>query len=241
MLVGNDIVDLHDPWSQPENIHGRFDSRAFTGPERTQIGGSGSPHQFRWSLWAAKESAFKIARKLDRDVRFFPRDFAVRMLGDVRAEVTHQTGRFSVWFERADEWLHAVAVHETDHGSAADKPPVGVGSRVRRLTVTSLAEGEEGAPNEEMAGAAVRGASHRGASGRGASSCADRSSRRVREVARAAVGSLMKVCPSEIEVVSEAGIPTLHRRDERLSLDLSMSHDGRFVACAWAEAGGRAG
>lgn len=208
MLVGNDIVDLHDPWSQPETIHGRFDSRVFTGAERTRIGESGSPHQFRWSLWAAKESAFKIARKLDREVRFFPKDFAVRMLGDVRAEVTHRVGRFSVWFERADGWLHAVAVPEADHGSATDTPPHGVGSRVRRLAVVSPG---------------------------------DLSSRRVRDVARAAVGFLMKVCPSEIEVVSESGIPALHRRDERLPLDLSMSHDGRFVACAWAETGGHAG
>jgi phosphopantetheinyl transferase len=65
----------------------------------------------------------------------------------------------------------------------------------------------------------------------------DRSSQRVRDLARAAVGSVMNVCPSEIEIQSDAGIPTLHRADQRLPLDLSMSHDGRFIACAWAETG----
>ena len=224
MLVGNDIVDLHDPWSQPENIHDRFDSRAFTPAERSRIGEGRSGHHLRWSLWAAKESAFKIARKLDRDVKFFPGDFAVRMFDDARAEVTHRVGRFTVWFERADGWVHAVAMPETDPGSAKDTPPAGVGSRVRRVAE------DAGGSSDEKAG--VRGE---------APDRRSRSSERVRDVARAAVGSLMNVCPSDIEIQSDAGIPTLHRAGKRLPVDLSMSHDGRFVACAWSEIGALSG
>jgi phosphopantetheinyl transferase (holo-ACP synthase) len=198
--VGNDIVDLHDPWSQPDKVHARFDARAFTPAERADILASVCAHQLRWSLWAAKESAFKVARKLDPGVRFFPREFAVRMLGNARAEVRHRVGRFAVWFERADEWVHAVAL------PMADPTPSGVGARIGRVE-------KEGADYPD------RG---------------ERPSIRVREVAQAAVGSVMNVPPAEIEIVTEQGIPTLHCRDERLPVDLSLSHHGRFVACAWA-------
>ena len=222
MLVGNDIVDLHDPWSQPDKIHPRFDSRAFTPAERARIRASRSAHRLRWSLWAAKESAFKVARKLDGGVRFLPREFAVRMLGDGRAAVSHRVGGFGVWFERADAWLHAVAVPMTPgrpgpvreapvgsaevRGCVSEAAPLGVGARIGRV-------------EQEGRDSAVRN---------------DGPSARVREVARTAVGSLMNVAPTEIEILTDQGIPALQRRGERLPLDLSLSHHGRFVACAWA-------
>ncbi len=206
MLVGNDIVDLRDPWSQPDKVHARFDTRAFTPAERAGILASGSAHHLRWSLWAAKESAFKVARKLDSDVRFFPREFAVRMLGNAKAEVSHRVGRFSVWLDGADEWVHAVALPMTDPA------PSGVGTRIGRV------EKEDEDP-PDRADSPDRG---------------ERPGIRVREVARAAVGSVMNVPSAEIEIVAEQGIPTLCRRDERLPVDLSLSHHGRFVACAWA-------
>ena len=226
MLVGNDVVDFHDPWSQPEKIHHRFDSRAFTPAERARIRGSHTAHQLRWSLWAAKESAFKVARKLDGGVRFFPRDFAVRIFGDARAEVSHRVGRFGVWFERADEWLHAVAFPTTDLGTGTEDPerhgcedggperaPVGVSSRVDLV----------------------------GEGGRDVHASVDRPSVRVREVAQTAVGSLMNLSPSEIEILTDGGIPAPHRRDQRLPIDLSLSHHGRFVACAWSVHGSLTG
>ena len=212
MLVGNDIVDLHDPWSQPDTIHSRFDGRVFTPVERAHILASRSAHQSRWSLWAAKESAFKVARKLDGRVRFFPREFAVRMLDDARAEVSHGMGRFGVWLQRADEWVHALAVpfgaSDSDvegHGPAAVEPPGGARSRIRRVGVAGSGAGDP--------------------------------SGHVRELARTAVGSLVNVSPVEIEIASAGGIPSARLREERLPVDLSLSHHGRFVACAWAADG----
>jgi len=201
LLIGNDIVDLHDPWSRPDKIHQRFDSRAFTHAEQVRIVESRSAHRLRWTLWAAKESAFKVARKLDAGVRFLPREFAVRMVGDARAEVTHRVGRFSVRFDRADDWLHALAV-PSGHGARA--AAVGVGARVGEVETE-----------------------RRSASG------GDGPSVRVRELARAALGSVMDISPTELEIVTEGGVPTVRRREQRLPVDLSLSHHGRFVACAW--------
>ena len=118
MPVGNDVVDLHDPESQPEALHPRFDARVFSAGEQEALSVSGSPHSLRWSLWAAKESAYKVAKRLDAAVRFLPRDFLVRRVTEGRALVMHDTGFFDVRLYRTDEWVHAVATL-TANGAAS--------------------------------------------------------------------------------------------------------------------------
>ena len=108
MLVGNDVVDLHDPDSLPEALHPRFDARVFTPDEREALRGAVSPHVLRWTLWAAKESAYKVAKKLDPAVRFLPRNFEVRRT-EGASVVVHETGSFDLGLERTDEWVRAVA------------------------------------------------------------------------------------------------------------------------------------
>ncbi len=114
MLVGNDVVDLLDPENRPGALHPRFDARVFTSDERDTLNvfsaGSASQHELRWTLWAAKESAYKVAKKIDPAVRFLPRDFEVRRIADDRAIVLHDSGFFDVQLERTDEWIHAVAI-----------------------------------------------------------------------------------------------------------------------------------
>ncbi len=108
MLVGNDVVDLHDPDSLPEALHPRFDARVFTPDEREALRGAVSPHVLRWTLWAAKESAYKVAKKLDPAVRFLPRNFEVRRT-EGASVVVHETGSFDLGLERTDECVCAVA------------------------------------------------------------------------------------------------------------------------------------
>lgn len=195
MPVGNDVVDLRDPEARPGSTHPRFDARVFTDDERAALAGRAAAGRLRWSLWAAKESAFKAARKLDPGVRFLPRRFAVRMLDDLQAEVCHGMGRFHVWLEQAQDWVHAVAASEGDDG-----PPSG--SRVERL--------------EEDAREA---------------------SERVREMALEVVGPLLPAGPGGVRIVTPGGIPELWGEGRRLPIDLSLSHHGRLVACAWGEEG----
>ena len=85
MLVGNDVVDLHDSESRPGALHPRFDVRVFTPDEREAL--SAAAYPLRWTLWAAKESAYKVAKKLDPTVRFLPRDFVVGQIAEGRALV----------------------------------------------------------------------------------------------------------------------------------------------------------
>jgi hypothetical protein len=46
------------------------------------------------------------------------------------------------------------------------------------------------------------------------------------------IGSSMDVEPSHFEV-SAAGVPVVSQRGMALGLDLSLSHHGRFMGCAW--------
>ena len=111
MPVGNDIVDLRDPGSQPTAIHPRFDSRVFTADERRQLDDA-SPserHVLRWTLWAAKESTFKLVQQQDESVPFHPRSFEVRLTRDGFAVVTFSGSPLQVSLDVTDERVHAVS------------------------------------------------------------------------------------------------------------------------------------
>lgn len=209
MLVGNDVVDLRDPENQPEVIHPRFDDRVFTWNERARILAAASPHRMRWALWAAKESAYKVARKLDTRVYFSPRAFTVRIPGGETelphaylAEVSHSTGQFQVCLEGTDDWVHAVASIS--------------GSGMARANWQLRSMGREAARRIPGAEASAR----------------------VRKLARSAIASALSAVPSDIVIAAAAKrIPRVTWRGQRLPVDLSFSHHGRFVACAWGRIG----
>lgn len=199
MLVGNDVVDLRDPENQPDALHPRFDERVFVPAERARLALESTMHVTRWRMWAAKESAFKVARKLDAGVRFLPRQFTVRLVGNARAVVDHAVGRFDVSFSdahsEAHDWVHAIATWSDRSGVL--EAPTGVIARVHRSRTTAV-----------------------------------HASSRVRTMARNAVGSMLSIAPAEIEIARVGRVPVALRRMLPLPVDLSLSHHGRFLACA---------
>ncbi|HSR41207.1 MAG TPA: hypothetical protein VLL48_03525, partial [Longimicrobiales bacterium] len=157
------------------------------------------PERLRWTLWAAKESAFKAARKLDPGVPFHPRSFAARLAGDDRIEVVHRAaGRFRVWVEDARDWIHTVAAPVAE----AATPPKWA------LELVEVGSARSGGPGEGA-----------------------------RDLARRAVAPLLSIDPAELSVVLRDRIPHLSRAGSILPVDLSLSHHGRVVACAWAGKG----
>ncbi|MGH7855988.1 MAG: 4'-phosphopantetheinyl transferase family protein, partial [Candidatus Binatia bacterium] len=76
-MVGNDVIDLRDPETAPGSQHPRFDARVFAPAERALLGASTDARRLRWILWAAKEAAYKVARKIDARAVFSPRRFVV--------------------------------------------------------------------------------------------------------------------------------------------------------------------
>ncbi len=152
-MLGNDVVDLSDPETSDDAIHPRFDARVFTDRERDAIASHVAPGELRWSLWAAKESAYKLLRQRDSNVIFSPREFEVDLDVQQRGEVRFNGERFSVRVCRSGSALHAICTRRCD-----EKQPIAVQAMeicdvldegeadlspsiaVRRLAVRSVAE-----------------------------------------------------------------------------------------------------
>lgn len=75
--IGNDIVDLTDPLNKGKSLDQRFINRVFTPGEKRAILASVKPDTTLWSLWAAKESAYKVVMKLRAGIHSIPRLYEV--------------------------------------------------------------------------------------------------------------------------------------------------------------------
>jgi hypothetical protein len=147
-MIGNDVVDLGDADSRIAGHHPRFDRRVFAPSERDLIEAAPDAERVRWLLWAAKESAYKAARRLDARTPFSPVHFVVSLVSETVARVDGAGGPYDVDLDAGAELVHAVA-RARDVGSAtvysavARLGPGGAAitpsAAVRRVTVTTLA------------------------------------------------------------------------------------------------------
>lgn len=157
-MLGNDVVDLGDPEARAAALHPRFDRRVLDEEEQTWLRASHRPERDRWVLWAAKESAFKAARRLDAGVVFSPVRFAVRLRSDPRGfhgSVRHGARRFSVSVEVESRFVHAVCCAEPWVGSEplcaveavrAELAPPEASARVREMARCAVAAALDLAP-----------------------------------------------------------------------------------------------
>lgn len=118
-MIGDDVVDLADPEAADGARHPRFDARAFHHAERGAIARAADPLAARWACWAAKEAAYKLARRLDASQRFAPRRFRVTWEAPGAARVSGAGRRYCVSLVRDAEALHAVARLESADGGRA--------------------------------------------------------------------------------------------------------------------------
>jgi phosphopantetheinyl transferase (holo-ACP synthase) len=142
-MIGNDVVDLGDPERDIGGHHARFDDRVFDATERAAIEASPYRERIRWLTWAAKESAYKAARKEDGSTVFSPLRFAVRFDDDGRASVAVGARRFRVDTTANAEYVHAVARTADDRGDLicganAIDASVAPSDAVRKLAITTL-------------------------------------------------------------------------------------------------------
>jgi len=117
-MVGNDVVDLADADSRPGARHPRFDERAFAACERRWIAEAEAEEVARWILWAAKESAYKVAKRRDPATVFSPARFVVELDEALRGRVRHRGDAYPVRVVVRGDCIHAVAI--APGGSHAD-------------------------------------------------------------------------------------------------------------------------
>lgn len=98
--IGNDIVDLRRP--EPA-LHSRFIERVFAPSEREVVEPS---IVMLWLFWAAKEAAYKAAKRLKPETIFSPSLFVF----DYQSRtVTHQGERYRCDCQITDSFVHVVA------------------------------------------------------------------------------------------------------------------------------------
>lgn len=110
-MIGNDVVDLQDGDARPGSRHPRFDRRVFAANELAALASSAAPDRLRWVFWAAKEAAYKVARKQDPQCVFSPVRFLVTLSGVSRGVVEFGQARYPVRVEGSNDAVHVVATH----------------------------------------------------------------------------------------------------------------------------------
>jgi phosphopantetheinyl transferase (holo-ACP synthase) len=189
-MVGNDVVDLRDRSVAAGPRHPRFDARVFAPSEHRALRECDAANPLRWAFWAAKEAAYKVAKKLDDAAIWSPVRFVVHIDASGSGRVEHEGRDISVRVEKDAERVHAVASDTS--GSLAR-----VRARVAELPAA-----------DANPSAAVR-----------ALACED-------------LAGLLDRPAELLEITRRGRIPVLRVSGEDASLDLSLSHHGRFVA--WA-------
>jgi phosphopantetheinyl transferase (holo-ACP synthase) len=230
--IGNDIVDLAEPGAADKPRDGRFVERVFTPAERRRILEAAEPALELWRTWSAKETAFKIAGKLREGVVFAHRRFEVGPAQPVTAGAGDGVARSraSVWFEDLEVAVHWETALDYVHC---------VGQLVRRAGESVPAwPDEKRRPWRLLAGIVGSGQRIGGALSRNErASVHSTPSERARLLARqlmarwdlqeAEIVRLWRAWRWSPPVVARLGEPVA-------GFDVSLSHDGRFVAAAVA-------
>jgi phosphopantetheinyl transferase (holo-ACP synthase) len=190
-IVGNDIIDLGDVGNAGAHARPRLVSRVCCDAERERVMVSSDPLTLFWSLFAAKEAAFKLTCKVGVRPVFAHRLFVVDAS---LTSVSHDGRTFHLRIERVGDRLHAVAwtggeppIALATEADAAIAP----GIAVRHLATTSLAN-----------------------------------------LLGCTSGALTIAREPEPLAWDDLGPPRLLLAGLPLDLDLSLSHDGRFVGFA---------
>jgi len=170
--IGNDIVDLADPETRHQGLHRRFDERVFRPEERALLGGGESGHVMRWALWAAKESAYKAEKRLDPDVVFSPKQFAVELSalpggrGVAGGQVEHRGHVLDLQVHVDGTSLHAVATSTRAARArllwSVDRAVSDPSATVRRLAATGIASALDLDPSDIQIAGRPPVALHRG-------------------------------------------------------------------------------
>lgn len=75
--VGNDIVDLREPLNAGKSQDSRFLKKILTVAEIDFVQNAENTDKALWSLWACKETAYKVIKKKCVDAAFLPRRWTV--------------------------------------------------------------------------------------------------------------------------------------------------------------------
>jgi len=234
MRIGNDVVDLTAPRTRGRSDDQRFMERVLTDSEAAEVRAAGRPDLELWYHWAAKETAYKVVSKmLEEPPAFAHRSFIVRW------EEAASPGVPRTGLVRYGERIVHVDAEVGPGGAFLHVTGVSamVSGQRRHVSVASLDE-----PNAAWSG------THEVLRGRLSAaelrSVHSRPAAAVRVAARAHIERALSLAPGRAEIVCDGG--PLGRTPPRLlvdgspsRVDLSLSHDGPWIAWAFLVTEGR--
>ncbi len=107
--VGNDLVWLGDPANQGRHHEDRLMGRILCSEERRFVETAGEPHRTLWSLWAAKEAAYKAYVRTRPGSVFSP--IAYRVVAGSEPCVWHAGAPVPLVWDHGPDWVHALVGH----------------------------------------------------------------------------------------------------------------------------------
>jgi phosphopantetheinyl transferase (holo-ACP synthase) len=186
--VGNDVIDLDDPEVRDQHRSPRFLRRICSAAELSATSSCADPRTLLWSLFAAKEAAYKLCVKLWPGFVFIPA--RVEVDSEWRF-VRHEQHRFELRLYRRPPLIHACVwsggASPIWAARALGAELVSARDLLRRTAARALGKAEDQL-----------------------------------EIFRAAAAGTW----------DGFGPPELHEAGRRLEVDVSLSHDGRYAACA---------
>lgn len=212
--MGNDIVDLNAPGAVNKSQNTRFMKKVFTAEETQAIRQSNYPDAMLWALWAAKETTYKVVAKSIPDAIFSPLKYRVKLVRDEAiitgntqtGTVTTQSGVVTVCVFFHENHVHCIGIN----GKHRD---------MRKIY--------HGYGFEERAYADYPSLSP-----------AARESLAARKLALKHIAQCCGRNIEDMEIIKNGearapGPPMLYFKGKQDKIDISLSHDGRYVAYAF--------
>ena len=218
--IGNDIVDLTSLESIGKSRDRRFIARVFTLEEQVRIDRSESPDTTLWMFWAAKEAAFKAVSKSRPGLSFIHRAYVVTFHPNESGKAAH------VLLQQTNGDTVPIQERGVVMTPAGPVDAFFTLSSCRIHCVAAVRNGHRGAP----AATAVQVREER-RDGPFDPSAA------VRRAAIHHLASVLKASPYYIDIRRDEtphgyGGPRVFIQGSRTDIDISLSHDGRYIAFA---------
>ncbi len=106
--VGNDIVDLNSPLVKEKINHERFIQRVLTANEQQFIARPDFPEHMLWVLWAAKETAYKAVSKAVPGISSAPKRYLVYIRSKDEGRM------FKGFVKTPDQWVQVCIYYQDD-------------------------------------------------------------------------------------------------------------------------------
>lgn len=158
-MIGDDVVDLADPETCEGAQHPGFDARVFAPSELALLDRTDDRRRLRWTLWSAKEAAYKAAKRCAPATVFSPRRFVVTRTRAGAPCVVHGAERWRLTIDAGAERVHTIAcavptpcrvisaVETVPSEAVRDAMPTGASRAARALAVTRVARALGASPD----------------------------------------------------------------------------------------------